>query len=133
MTIPSRHGQGSRARIVELLRSGFIREQGFRRGTSRPAMVYELVPEAAASFSRAYIPFVAHLLKALPERMSQADLEDLMRSVGRNLAAEWPPLRGDLRQRTTAANALLEELGALTEVETTAQGFVIRGHGCLLS
>jgi predicted ArsR family transcriptional regulator len=122
-----------RGHLAALLRAGFIREQGLRRGASRPAMVYELVPETAASFSRAYIPFVAHLLKALPERMPQPELEDLMRTVGRNLAAEWPPLRGNLEQRIAAANALLEELGALTEVETSAQGFVIRGHGCLLS
>jgi predicted ArsR family transcriptional regulator len=42
-------------------------------------------------------------------------------------------LRGDLKQRVTAANALLEQPGALTEVESVDHSFVIRGYGCLLS
>jgi predicted ArsR family transcriptional regulator len=56
-----------------------------------------------------------------------------MWSVGRSLAAEWPRLQGDLPQRVGAANALLEQLGAMTEVESVDHSFVIRGYGCLLS
>ena len=33
------------------------------------------------------------------------------------MAAEWPRLRGDLRQRADGAAGLLEELGAPSEVE----------------
>jgi hypothetical protein len=47
--------------------------------------------------------------------MSRAELDELMRSVGTGLALEWPRLNGDLAQRVTAAAALLQELGALTE------------------
>ena len=36
-------------------------------------------------------------------------------------------------RRVVAANALLERLGALTEVERVDHSFVIRGHGCLLA
>jgi hypothetical protein len=53
-----------------------------RRGASRPAVIYEVVPEAEAIFSRAW---------------------------------------------------LLEASGALNEVERLNGGYVIRGHGCLLS
>ena len=56
-----------------------------------------------------------------------------MRSVGRSLAAEWPRLRGDLRQRVDGASLLLAELGALTEVEERDDQLVIRGYDCLLA
>lgn len=122
-----------RSHLADLIRTGLVREAGLRKGASRPSVLYELVPRAESAFSGAYVPFVAHLLRALGERMSTAELDDLMWSVGRSLAAEWPRLRGRLPQRVTAANALLEQLGALTEVERVDDGFVIRGHGCLLA
>jgi DeoR family transcriptional regulator, suf operon transcriptional repressor len=122
-----------RSHLAELMRTGLVREAGLRKGASRPSVLYELVPRAESTFSHAYVPFVGHLLRALGERMSTTDLDDLMRNVGRSLAEEMPRLRGDLPQRVTAANALLEQLGALTEVEQFDHGFVIRGYGCLLS
>ena len=122
-----------RGHLAALLNAGLVRERGLRRGSSRPAMVYELVPATEAALSRAYIPFVAHLLRALAERMSQRELDELMLTVGRSLAMEWPRLRGDLNERVRAATALLEELGALTDVEPATPGFVIRGYGCLLA
>src|SRR4051812_39264794 len=122
-----------RSHLSALRRSGVVREGEMRRGPSRPTVLYELVPRAESIFSRAYVPFVAHLLRALGEQMSREQLDELMRSVGRSLAADWPPLRGDLNERVTAANALLEQLGASTDVESRSPGFIIRGHGCLLS
>jgi DeoR family suf operon transcriptional repressor len=122
-----------RGHVAGLQREGLVREGGLRRGGTRPAVVYEVVPRVDSVLSKAYIPFVAQLLTALGERMSRAKLDDLMRTVGRRLAAEWPRLRGDLRQRVQAAALLLEELGALTEIEGRGRGFVIRGHGCLLA
>jgi predicted ArsR family transcriptional regulator len=56
-----------------------------------------------------------------------------MRSISESLADEMPRLRGDLPERVNAANALLEQLGALTEVESFDHSYVIRGYGCLLS
>jgi predicted ArsR family transcriptional regulator len=95
--------------------------------------VYEIIPDAEAVFSRAYIPFVAHLLRVLRERVPQAELDEIMHLVGRRFASEWPRIRGDLPQRVEAASALLEELGALNTVEKLNGGLVIRGYGCLLS
>lgn len=122
-----------RAHLADLLRSGFVREGGLRPGVSRPTVIYELVPRAESALSSAYIPFLAHLLKALGERMSDEDLADVMRAAGRSLSAEWPPLRGDLEQRVSGATALLDGLGAMNDVEKGDDGFVIRGHGCILA
>jgi len=121
-----------RAHLAGLQGDGLIREAGLRRGETRPSVLYELVPRADAVFSRAYVPFIAQLLKVLGERMSKAELDELMRSVGTGLAAEWPRLNGDLAQRVTAASLLLQELGALTEVDSSNGGFVLRGYGCVL-
>jgi predicted ArsR family transcriptional regulator len=122
-----------RSHLAALARDGLVREAGFQRSASRPAVIYELVPGADAAFSKAYVPFVAQLVRVLQERLSQGELDEVMRTVGRRLAAESPRLRGDLPQRVEAASALLEALGALNEVQQRASGFVLRGYGCLLA
>lgn len=122
-----------RAHLAALVHAGLVREGGRRPGTSRPTVMYELAPRAESALSHAYIPFVAHLLRALGARMSPAELHGLMHTVGRSLAAEQPKLRGPLPQRIEAARGLLAELGALTEVEPVDHGFIIRGYGCLLA
>lgn len=122
-----------RGHLAALLREDLVREGGRQRGVSRPAVVYEIVPDAEAVFSKAYIPFVAHLLRTLRDRVPQRELDEIMHLVGRRFALDWPRLRGDLPQRVEAASLLLEELGALNTVEKLDGGFVIRGYGCLLS
>lgn len=122
-----------RGHLGALRHAGLVREGGRRPTGTRPAVVYELVPRADAVLSRAYVPFVAQLLRVLGERMSRAKLDEVMRTVGRELAAEQPRLRGDLRRRVTGAAEFLEGLGALIEVEEQNGGFVLRGHGCLLA
>jgi predicted ArsR family transcriptional regulator len=122
-----------RGHLAVLQREGLVREGGSRPSGTRPAVIYTLAPEAEAVFSRAYVPFVAHLVRILQERLEQTELDEVMRLVGRGLASDWPRARGDLAQRVEAAAALLAELGALNEVERLNGGFVIRGHGCLLS
>src|SRR5688500_6201195 len=79
-----------RAHLTALLRAGLVREAGRRPGTSRPTVLYALAPKAESALSQAYIPFVAHLLRALGERMSPDELHALMQSVGRSFAAEQP-------------------------------------------
>jgi predicted ArsR family transcriptional regulator len=121
-----------RGHLAALQGDGLIREGGLRRGGTRPAVVYELVPRADSLLSKAYIPFVAQLLRVLGERMPKPELDEVMETVGNRLAAQWPRLQGDLRQRVEAAALLLEELGSLTEIENWDGGFVLRGYGCLL-
>ena len=121
-----------RGHLAALQRDGLVREGGLRRSGTRPAVVYELVPRADSRLSKAYIPFVAHLLRVLGEQMSREELDGLMLTVGQRLGAEWPRLQGTLAQRVQAASLLLEGLGALTEAEKWDGGFILRGYGCLL-
>jgi DeoR family transcriptional regulator, suf operon transcriptional repressor len=121
-----------RGHLAALQRDNLVREGSLRRSGTRPSMVYELVPRADSILSRAYIPFVAQLLRVLGERMSTGELDELMQTVGRRLGAEWPRLRGGFRERVEGTSALLQELGSLTEVEQWDGGFILRGYGCLL-
>ena len=122
-----------RPHLTALERDGLIRTGGERRGETRPAMVYELAPGADAALSRAYVPFASHLVRVLGERLPERDLDDIMREVGRRLAAEWPRPRGGVRERVEAASALLHELGAPNEVEAHNGLLRIRGFNCLLA
>lgn len=123
-----------RAHLVVLEREGLVRAAGFRRSGTRPAVVYELVPETEAGFSKAYIPFVAHLVRVLQQRLRSSELDDVMRSVGRALAAEWPRVRGSLPKRVEGASTLLDALGAPNDVERLDGGYVIRSFAtCMLA
>lgn len=121
-----------RGHLAVLLRDNLVREGSMRPSATRPAVEYELVPRADSVLSTAYIPFVAQLLRVLGERMPQAELDELMQTVGRRLGSEWPRPRGDLGDRVHAVTSLLEELGSLTTTERSDGGYVIRGYGCSL-
>src|SRR5918992_2238216 len=71
-----------RSHLAALQREGLIREGGSRRSGTRPAVIYALVPKAEAIFSRAYVPFVAHLVRVLQEKLDQQELDAVMRMVG---------------------------------------------------
>jgi predicted ArsR family transcriptional regulator len=123
-----------RGHLAVLQHEGFIREGGARRGKTRPAVVYELVPDAEAGLSSAYMPFVAQLVRVLQEQLRPAKLDEVMRAVGRGLATNWPKMHGSLAKRVEGASTLLEELGAPNEVEQLDGGFVIRNHtSCMLA
>jgi predicted ArsR family transcriptional regulator len=122
-----------RGHLTVLQRDGVVREAGWQRGASRPAVLYEVVPEAEAGFSKAYIPFVAHLMRVLQEELRQGELDQIMNLVGRRLASEWPRFRGSFAERVEGASALLADLGAVNQAEREGDHFVIRGRHCLLS
>lgn len=122
-----------RVHLTSLERDGLIRRAGLRPGETRPSTIYELVPGVDDALSRAYMPFASHLMRALGDRMSDADLADLMKDVGRRLAADLPRPRGSFAERVDAASALLQELGAPNEIEHADDTVRIRGFGCLLA
>ena len=122
-----------RSHLGALHRDGLVQTGGMQRGGTRPAVLYELAPGVDEALSRAYVPFVTQLLRELGARLSQSELDDLMRSVGRRLAGQWARPHGSVRERVEAASALLGALGAPNEVETGDGTLKIRGFGCLLA
>ncbi len=122
-----------RVHLTVLERDGLIRKSGVRRGETRPSATYELAAGVDDALSRAYMPFASHLMRALGDRLTDQELTELMRDVGRRLAADWSRPRGPLPQRVDEASALLQELGAPNEVERAEDALRIRGFGCLLA
>ena len=122
-----------RLQLAALERDGHVARRGLRRGRTKPSHVYELTSQGEQALSSAYIPVLTQLLHVLSERLTTAEFEDVMRAVGRGLIAERARPRGPLRARVEAASDLLNQLGGLTEVDQTEEGFLIRSHGCPLA
>jgi DeoR family transcriptional regulator, suf operon transcriptional repressor len=121
-----------RSHLGALHRDGLVQMGGMQRGGTRPAVLYELAPGVNEALSRAYVPFLTHVLRELGVGQSQGELEEFMRRVGRRLAGEWTRPRGSVRERVEAASALLKTLGGPNEIETSDGTLTIRGFGCLL-
>jgi len=65
--------------------------------------------------------------------MQEQDLEEVMRAVGRRLASGQAQFTGSLHKRVKAAAAVMDQLGAVTTVESAnGSGVIMRGAGCPL-
>lgn len=122
-----------RAHLATLERDGFVQQQGARRGSGKPAYVYNLSPEAEQLFPKAYGPVLHELLEVLSEQMTPEEVEALMRITGRRIASQWNIPPGDLHARLQVAVDILNELGGLAELEEHAGTYSIRGYSCPLA
>jgi predicted ArsR family transcriptional regulator len=123
-----------RIHIAALERDGVVRQRGVRPTGGKPAYSYEVVPEAERLFTQAYIPVLTQLVAALEERMTPAELEDLLSDVGRRVASARGPAAGSLRARMDAAATVLTELGGVVDVVEEKDGtLTLRGFSCPLA
>jgi predicted ArsR family transcriptional regulator len=124
-----------RAHLTRLERDGLVQQVGSRPGFRKPESMYDLTPEAERLFSKAYAPVLGALVGELEARLSEGELDVLLRDVGRRLAApHLAAMAGlSLRERGEQTLRILEELGGLAEVEERDGKVQIRGFGCPLS
>lgn len=123
-----------RAQVAALEHQRVVEQRAPRRGVSKPARTYGISAEAEVLFSHAYVPILTELLHVLSRRMSHGEFATIMREVGRGTMAMRPMPRGSLRDRVTAASALLNELGGLTYIEEhDSDRFRIHSHTCPLA
>ena len=122
-----------RAHLTTLERDGIVQQRGARRGSGKPALVYELAPGGEQLFPKAYEPVLQQLLVVLSERMSTEGVETLLSEVGRRIAARWNIPPGDLTVRLEAAVEVLNELGGMAELESCDGHYCIRGYSCPLA
>ncbi len=122
-----------RAHLLVLERDGLVQQSGRRRSSSKPASVYNLTPTAEELFSKAYGPILRQLLAELNERLTAEEVEALLRSTGRHLAATWPLPSGEVHTRLERAVDALNELGGLAELERRDGIYVIQGYSCPLA
>lgn len=125
-----------RNHLATLERDGLVRAEGARKGpgAGKPAVVYELVPDAATLFSRAYPPVLSTVVDVLFDKLPVDAAEPLLREVGHRLAhGAGGPARGNLDMRVRAAAAVLTELGGDVEIIREDGGQRIQGSGCPLA
>jgi predicted ArsR family transcriptional regulator len=125
-----------RPHLVGLERDGMVRQAGARRreGAGKPAVLYELHPDAEPLLSRAYAPVLGALLEVLTEQLSERDARKVLRETGRRLAASvGGRAPGDLQARARAAATVLTALGGSVNVEEHRGSAILRGAACPLA
>ena len=123
-----------RAHLLTLERDGLVRQGGLRRGPRKPHFTYELTPEADNLFPKAYDALLNQLIGVLKNRLEPAEIEEVLRDVGRAIASDTPGgEKADLESRVHIALKVLEAIGGSAEIERHEDKIVIRGNGCPLA
>lgn len=123
-----------RAHLLTLERDGLVQQSGLRRGPRKPHFTYALTPEADSLFPKAYDALLNQLIAVLKNRMAPEEIEEVLREVGRYVAAGASPGDvGDLEGRVQVALKVLAAIGGAPEVEHHDDKVVIRSTGCPLA
>jgi predicted ArsR family transcriptional regulator len=124
-----------RAHLLTLERDGLVRQSGVQRGPRKPHFSYELTPEAERLFPKAYDALLNQLITALKGRLPPAALEDVLREVGRAIAARHASEKSpdDFKGRVQSALEVLRALGGSPRVEKEDGKLLIRSGACPLS
>lgn len=125
-----------RTHLATLERDGIVRQDGVRRGAGagKPAVIYEVHPDAEPLFSRAYPPVLTAVLDVLVSELPADRAEDVLRKVGHEIArSSGGAAAGTLEDRARAASALLASLGGDIEVIAEDGHLRLKGYGCPLS
>ena len=122
-----------RAHLSTLERDGLVRQSGLRRGPRKPHFTYVLTPEADALFPKAYDTLLNQLISVLKNRLKPSEIEDVLREVGRAVAAGAPAGQDDFEARVQTALKVLEAIGGAAVAEHHADKVVIQSSGCPLA
>ncbi|HKO95662.1 MAG TPA: ArsR family transcriptional regulator [Pyrinomonadaceae bacterium] len=120
-----------RAHLLSLERDGLIRQRGIQRGTRKPHFAYELTEEAEHLFPKAYDALLNQLIAVLKGRLTPLALEEVLREVGRSLAAQAAgEKKGGMESRIARALSALEAIGGAARVEKDNDKIVICSESC---
>lgn len=121
-----------RAHLATLERDGLVRQSGLRRGPRKPHFTYVLTEEADRLFPKAYDALLNQLIAVLKTRLEPAEIEDVLREVGRALASDAPS-GPSLESRVQTAVKVLAAIGGAAEIEQHGDKIVIASNSCPLS
>lgn len=123
-----------RSHLATLERDGLVRQTGFRRGARKPHFTYSLSEEAERLFPKAYDALLNQLISVLKLRLQPAEIEDVLREVGRAVATSAGEGNdSSLEERVDRALKVLEGIGGAADLERHEDKMVIRSNGCPLA
>ena len=123
-----------RAHLATLERDGVVRQTGLRRGPRKPHFTYALTDDADKLFPKAYDALLNQLIAVLKTRLQPAEIEDVLREVGRAVAADVSPGKdSNLESRVQTALKVLEAIGGAAEAEKHGDKILIKSNGCPLA
>jgi len=123
-----------RAHLSTLERDGLVRQSGLRRGPRKPHFTYVLTEEADKLFPKAYDALLNQLITVLKSRLDPVEIEEVLREVGRALAADAPSGSNvSLESRVQTALKVLEAIGGAAQIEQHGDKIVIAASGCPLA
>ena len=125
---------GVRAHLATLERDGLVRQSGLRRGPRKPHFMYTLTREADALFPKAYDDVLNQLIAVLKNRLQPGEIEDVLREVGRAVAADAPAESSKtLQGRVQTALKVLTSIGGAAEAKQQGDKIMICSTGCPLA
>lgn len=123
-----------RSHLATLERDGLVRQTGLRRGARKPHFTYALTDESDRLFPKAYDALLNRLIAVLKNRLSPAEMKDILREVGRAVAGDVPEDKNSsLESRARKALEVLEAIGGSATIEQHKDRVVIQGNGCPLA
>ena len=125
-----------RNHLATLERDSLIQQAGVRRssGAGKPAVLYQLHPDAEVLFSRAYPSVLTTVVESIVNACPPDQIDELLRDAGRRLARQaGGRATGTLENRVRTAAAALTALGGDVTVAREEGSLRIRGSGCPLS
>lgn len=123
-----------RAHLATLERDGLVRQSGLRRALRKPHFTYTLTPEADALFPKAYDELLNQLIAVLKHRLKPAEIDDVLREVGRTVAAgASAKANSTLDGRVQTALKALTELGGAADAKREKNKIVISSTSCPLA
>ena len=123
-----------RAHLATLERDGLVRQSGLRRALRKPHFTYTLTPEAESLFPKAYDDLLNQLIAVLKNRLKPAQIEEVLREVGRSVAAGASvKANATLDGRVQTAIKLLAALGGAAEAKREKNKIVICSTACPLA
>ena len=122
-----------RTHVAALERDGIVEHVGTQRETGgKPARLYELTAAGEELFPKAYALVLGGLVEEIARAEGRDRAVELLRGVGRRVAAGTGRSDGS-EARVRAAAGALRELGGDVEVQRTPDGWRLQGYGCPLS
>ncbi|HAM53641.1 MAG TPA: ArsR family transcriptional regulator [Nitrospiraceae bacterium] len=126
---------GVRQHLLVLERSGVVEHMTRKQGVGRPVFLYKLTDKADNLFPKAYSDFALDILREIEEKDGKRKVDELFRNRNdRILSERIKTFSGkSLSERVAHVAEILNEEGAIVEVEETPKYFRLKQFNCPLA